>query len=254
MDMTTNSAIFEYCLRLGDNSLILGHRLSEWCGHGPVLEQDIALINVALDLVGQSTNLLEYAAVVENKGRTADDLAFLRDSYDYRNSTLVEQPNGDFAFTIVRQFLYDTYHFHFYQQLVHSKDPSLAAIAEKSIKEIAYHLRHSSEWYLRLGDGTEESHERMQNALNELWMFTGDLFVMDEVDALLLKEGIAVDLNVLKKVWMEQVAAQTQKATLELPTSTYMLVGGKTGKHTEHLGFLLAEMQTLPRTYPGAQW
>lgn len=254
MPMTTNSALFEYCLRLGDNSLILGHRLSEWCGHAPVLEQDIALINVALDLVGQATNLLEYAAVVENKGRTADDLAFLRDSYHFRNATLVEQPNGDFACTIVRQYLYDTFHYHLYQQLTHSKDATLAAIAEKSIKEISYHVRHSGEWFVRLGDGTEESRSRMQNALNELWMFTGDLFIMDEVDQVLLKENIAVDLNAIKKLWLEQISAQVQRATLTLPSSTYMLTGGKEGKHTEHLSILLAEMQVLQRTYPGAQW
>jgi ring-1,2-phenylacetyl-CoA epoxidase subunit PaaC len=246
--------LFEYCLRMGDNALILGHRLSEWCGHGPILEEDIAMINIALDHIGQATSILKYAAEIENKGRTEDDLAYFRDAQNFRNALLVEQENGDFAVTMARQFYYTTFSYLFFEALKNSKDATLAAIAEKSLKEVTYHLRHSSEWIVRMGDGTDESKERVQNAINDLWMYTGDLFTMNEVDNDLLKQGIAVDLTALKPKWDTMVADVLKRATLTMPTSIYMQQGSKEGKHTEHLGFLLAEMQYLQRTYPGAQW
>lgn len=247
-------AKFEYLLRLGDSSLIIGHRLSEWCGHGPILEEDIALINIALDFVGNATSLLTYAAQVEGKGRTEDELAYLRNEREYRNLLITEQPNGDYAATIVRQFLYDVYTYLLYEELKNSKDETLAAIAAKSHKEITYHLRHSTEWMYRLGDGTEESHQRMQNAVNELWMFTGDLFDMDEVDAILIKEGIAPDLNKIKDAWEKRVKEVITEATLQVPTTAAKQKGSREGRHTEHLGYLLAEMQYLQRAYPGAKW
>lgn len=247
-------AKFEYLLRLADSSLIIGHRLSEWCGHGPILEEDIALINIALDFVGNAAAWFNYAAQVEDKGRTEDDLAYLRNEREYRNLLLTEQPNGDYAATIVRQFLYDVYTYLLYDELKNSKDETIAAIAAKSHKEITYHLRHSTEWMYRLGDGTEESHQRMQNALNELWMFTGDLFDMDEVDAILIKEGIVPDLNKIKDVWEKRVKEVITEATLQVPAIVAKQKGSRDGRHTEHLGYLLAEMQYLQRTYPGANW
>ncbi len=252
--MNLTEAKFEYYLRMGDNSLILGHRLSEWCGHGPILEEDIALINVALDLVGQSRSMLDAAGKIENKGQDEDQLAYHRNANQYRNALLVEQPNGDFANTIVRQFFYDVFQFYFLNDLKTSKDEFLVAFAEKTLKEVNYHLRHSSDWLLRLGDGTEESHERCQNAVNELWMYTGDLFDMNEVDALLIKEGIAVDLNSIKEKWHLRVSELLQEATLHIPENNYMQKGSKSGLHTEHLGYLLAEMQSLARSMPNASW
>jgi len=253
--MTEKEALFEYCLRLGDNSLILGHRLSEWCGHGPILEEDIAIANVAQDLLGQARNLLTYAGKVEGKGRSEDDLAYLRDVTDFKNATLIEQENGDFGKTIMRQFLIDAHNFLVYTELCNSTDETIAAIAAKAIKEVTYHLRHSTQWVLRLGDGTEESHTRMTNALTELWRFTDDLFYTDEVDELMAAAGIGVDTADIKKQWRTQVSEVLQQATLTVPDfDGYMFYGGKTGKHTEHLGYILAEMQYLQRTYPGATW
>lgn len=252
--MEIHKALFEYCLRLADSSLILGQRLGEWCGHGPILEEDIALTNISLDFVGHATALLQYAAKVEGKGRTEDDLAYHRSEREFKNVLLVEQPNGDYAKTIARQFLFDTFQYYYYQALQESKDETLAALAQKSFKEITYHLRHSSQWVLRLGDGTAESHERIQNAINDIWMFTGDLFDMDEVDTLLIKEGIAADPGQVKQKWNDHVAELFKKATLQMPTQTYMQRGSREGKHTEHLGYLLAEMQYLPRTFPDAKW
>lgn len=255
MDIKLNNKnLFEYCLRLGDSSLILGHQLSEWCGHGPILEEDIALINIALDFIGQARVLLDYAGKVEGKERTEDDLAYLRMERDYRNLLLVEQPNGDYAFTIARQFLYDVYSFYFYAALKESKDATFAGIAEKSLKEISYHLRHSSQWVIRLGDGTAESKEKIQTSFNELWMFTEDLFTMDEVDHTLLKEGIAVDLSLIKSKWQSKVKEVLTQATLTIPADSFMQTGSRDGKHTEYLGFLLAEMQSLPRAFPGVKW
>ncbi len=252
--MTLEQAKFEYLLRLGDSSLIIGHRLSEWCGHGPILEEDIALINIALDFVGNATSLLTYAAQVEDKGRTEDDLAYLRNERDYRNLLITEQPNGDFAATIARQFLYDVYTFFLYEELKKSKDETIAAIAAKSHKEITYHLRHTTEWMLRLGDGTEESHQRLQSGLNELWMYTSDMFDMNEVDSLLIKAGIVPDLNAVKEVWEKRVKDVIAEATLQLPAGNIKQKGSREGKHSEHLGYLLAEMQYIPRSYPGTKW
>ncbi len=252
--MTLQEAKFEYLLRLGDSSLIIGHRLSEWCGHGPILEEDIALINIALDFVGNATSLLTYAGQVESKGRDEDALAFMRGEREYRNLLITEQPNGDYANTIARQFLFDTYMFFLYEELKNSKDETIAAIAVKTHKEITYHLRHTSEWMLRLGDGTAESHERLQNGLNDLWMFTSEMFEMDEVDAFLIKEGIVPDLNKIKANWEKRVFEVLAEATLQIPTTTFKQKGSKEGKHSEHLGFLLAEMQYVHRAYPRAKW
>ena len=252
--MTLQEAKFEYLLRLGDSSLIIGHRLSEWCGHGPILEEDIALINIALDFVGNATSLLEYAGKVEGKGRNEDDLAFMRGEREYRNLLITEQPNGDYGNTIARQFLFDAHMFFLYEELKNSKDETIAAIAVKSHKEITYHLRHTSQWMLRLGDGTAESHTRLQNAVNELWMFTSELFEMDEVDAILIKEGIVPDLTKVKAAWEKQVHEVFAEATLTVPETKFKQKGSKEGKHSEHLGFLLAEMQYVHRSFPDAKW
>jgi ring-1,2-phenylacetyl-CoA epoxidase subunit PaaC len=248
-------SLFEYCLRLGDTSLILGHRLSEWCGHGPILEEDIAMANISLDLIGQARMILSYAGEIENKGRTEDDLAYSRDAMQFRNVLLAEQPNGDFGFTMTRQFFVSVYNFYLYDALKKSKDKMIAAFAEKSLKEVAYHVRHSSDWMLRLGDGTEESHARVQDAVNDLWIFTDDLFQANGVDESLIKEGTAVDLDVIKEKWKTHVEDILKKATLTIPqVNNFMRVGSREGKHTEHLGYILAEMQFLPRAYPGAKW
>jgi ring-1,2-phenylacetyl-CoA epoxidase subunit PaaC len=239
---------------LGDSSLIIGHRLSEWCGHGPILEEDIALINIALDFIGNATSILKYAGEVEEKSRDEDALAFMRDEREFRNLLITEQPNGDFACTIARQFLFDTYMFFLYEELKKSKDETISAIAVKSHKEITYHLRHTTEWMYRLGDGTAESHERMQTALNDLWMFTAEMFDMDEVDSILIKEGIAPDLQLVKNEWEKRVSEVIAEATLQMPTTTFKQKGSRDGKHSEHLGFLLAEMQYVHRAYPDAKW
>jgi ring-1,2-phenylacetyl-CoA epoxidase subunit PaaC len=246
--------LFEYLLRLGDNCLILGHRLSEWCGKGPILEEDLALANVALDLIGQTKLWLSLAAEVEGKGRDADKLAYLRDARDFRNILLVEQKNGDFGVTMTRQFFFDTWHYLLLRELEKSKDPRIAEIAQKAIKEVAYHLERSRDWMVRLGDGTEESHRRMQKAVDTLWVYTGEMFEMDEVDQALLDSGVAVDLAALREPWLEHVGATLEEATLEQPKSGWMQRGGKRGVHSEHLGYLLAEMQFLQRAYPGATW
>lgn len=252
--MTKNKALFHYCLRLGDNNLILGHRLSEWTGHGPMLEEEMALCNIALDLLGQANSFLQYAAKIEAKGRTEDDLAYLRNDREFFNTLLAEQPNGDYAFTIARQFLVSTFDFYFYEELKRSADSTIAGIAAKAHKEIAYHLRHASNWVERLGDGTEESHVRAQNALDELWRFSNELFEMNKTDELLLKEKIAVDLSTIRSKWEDHVSEILARATLKKPENTFMQRGSRDGKHTEHLGYLLAEMQHLHRTHPGVQW
>lgn len=252
--MTLKEAHFDYILRMGDNALILGQRLSEWCGHGPVLEQDIAITNIALDQMGQARSILKYAGEVEAKGRDEDQIAFLRDAWDFRNVLLVEQPNEDWAYTMVRQFLFDAFNYLFHTELTRSKDTHLAAIAEKSLKEITYHQRYSSEWMIRLGDGTEVSHEKMQNALDELWMFTGELTAMNEVDEIMIAEGIGVDLNKIKPLYDEKVASILEEATLTKPENDWMQSGGKIGRHTEHLGYILADMQFMQRAYPNMEW
>lgn len=246
--------LFEYLLRLGDDSLILGHRMSEWCGHGPILEEDIAMTNIALDLVGQATSLLAYAGKVENQGRDEDALAFLRFDKDYRNLLLVEQPNGDFGMTIMRQFLFDAYRKPLFEKLQQSTDTQLAAIAEKSLKETKYHLKHSAEWVIRLGDGTEESNRRIQDSLNTLWRYTAELFYADEVEIKLTAAGILPDLSSVKKEWQTTVNEVLNLATLVIPENGWEQIGGRTGKHSEHLGYILAELQYMQRAYPGQKW
>lgn len=252
--MENKEALLEYVLRIADNALILGHRVSEWCGHGPSLETDIGLTNIALDLVGHARVLLQYAAQVEGKGRSDDDLAFLRDIREFKNVLLVEQPNGNFANTIARQFLFDTFNYHFFAALSNSKDEDLTAIAKKSIKELTYHYRYSAEWVIRLGDGTEESHAKMQEALDDIWDYAGELFVSDEVDDLMLAAGVGVDLKAIKLLWDERVAAILKEAKLTQPKDGWIQKGGKQGKHTEQMGFILAEMQWMQRAYPGVEW
>lgn len=248
------NALFEYLLRLGDDSLILGHRLSEWCGHGPILEEDIAMTNLSLDLIGQATSIFEYAGKVEGKGRSEDDLAFLRFDKDYRNLLLVERPNGDFGVTIMRQFLFDAYRKPLFERLVHSSDEMIAAIAAKSLKETKYHLKHSSEWVIRLGDGTEESHNRMQEALNELWKYSAEIFYEDAVDAELKSNGVLSDMETLKSDWEQTVHGVLEEATLKIPDNNWKQEGGRRGLHTEHLGYILAELQYMQRAYPNMEW
>ncbi len=248
-----DDALFQYLLRLGDDRLVLGHRLSEWCGHGPMLEEDIALANVALDLVGQAAHFLRLAGQVEGKGRDQDALAYFRDAIDYRNLQLVELPNGDYGRTIVRQFLFDAWSVLLLDRLQRAAHAELAGIAAKAHKEARYHVRHSGEWVLRLGDGTEESHGRAQAALDELWPYTGELFATDEVDRV-LAGAITPDAATLEPAWREVVSDVVRRATLTLPAEGYMHSGGRQGRHTEHLGHLLDEMQLLARSHPGAKW
>jgi len=252
---TEKDDLFELCLRLGDDCLILGQRLAEWCGHAPILEEDIALTNISLDLLGQAISLYKYACELEGKGRTEDDLAYLRNSFEFKNSKLVEQPNGDFAVTIFRQFIFDSYSFFLYEELKNSADENISGIAAKSLKEIKYHLRHSSEWVIRLGDGTDESHKRMVNAINELWRFSGELFEVDELCKRLVEKGYLPDISAIYEKWKVYVKDVMNKATLELPPEdTFMQTGGRNGYHTEHLDYILAVMQILPRSYPTAKW
>jgi len=252
--MNKNEAIFNYCLRLGDTSLILGQRISEWTGHGPFLEEDLALTNIALDLVGQAQAFLEYAGKIEGKERTADQLSFHRSERQYFNALLVEQTNGDYAKTMVRQFFVDAFQFHLYTELVKSSDNTIAGISSKAIKEATYHLRHSASWMERFGEGTEESQMRTQNSINELWRYTGDLFDTDELDEIIVKEKIGPDLTTIKSAWLKTVEEVFAKSSLKIPEGIFMQTGSKKGKHTEHLGFLLAEMQYLPRSFPDAKW
>jgi ring-1,2-phenylacetyl-CoA epoxidase subunit PaaC len=250
-------ALVEYLLRLGDDRLVLGHRLSEWCGHAPILEEDIALSNVALDLLGQATMFLRLAGEVEAKGRTEDGLAYFREVVEFRNCQLVELPKGDFAYTIARQFLFDVYAVVVLDALSASRHAELAAIAAKSLKEAKYHVRHSGEWMLKLGDGTAESHRRVQKAVDELWRFTGELFAADDVDRAMTDAGIGVDLVPLKSKWETLVRDVIERATLTLPNDVPRLPGargGRTGAHTEFLGHMLAEMQIIARSHPGATW
>ena len=244
----------EYILRVADDRLVLGHRLSEWCGHGPILEEDIALSNIALDLVGQASSMLALAGQIEGKGRDEDALAYFRNERDYRNALLVEQPNGDFGATIVRQFLFDAWSVLYLDALKGCGHEQLAALAAKSLKEDTYHVRHSSEWILRLGDGTEESHGRAQIALDDLWRFTGELFETDDIDQAVGAYGIHVDRAALLPRWTELVADVVKRATLTLPPDQPMASGGRTGRHTEYLGHMLAEMQSVARAHPGASW
>ena len=250
----TETPLFAYALRLADNALILGHRLSEWVGHAPALEEDLALGNMGLDLIGQARAFYTYAGEVEGKGRDEDKLAYLRDAKDWRNVLLVEQPNGDFAATMIRQLLFAAYAHPLYVALAKSNDETLAAIAAKAEKEMAYHVRHSGEWVIRLGDGTEESHERAQAALDELYAYATELFESDEVERALIERGIAVDPASLRGEWERTANRVFSEAGLKTPPRSFAQTGGRSGRHSEHLGFILADMQFLQRTYPGAHW
>jgi len=248
-------ALFEFLLRQGDNALVLSHRVSEWCGHAPVLEEDIALANTALDLIGQTQMWLGLAGEVEGKGRSADDLAFLRDVWDFRNLLLVERPNGDFGHTMMREFLFDAFNAAHLAELTGSADSRIAAIAEKAAKEAAYHLERSRNTVVALGDGSQESHARMQAALEALWPYTGEMFENDSVSDELAASGIAPEPASLRAAWEAQVLPALAEATLAVPDSDFAHKGGKTGTmHTEHLGHLLTHMQWLQRAYPGATW
>jgi len=247
-------ALFRYVLRLGDLSLILGQRLGEWVGHSPALEEDLGLANVALDLIGQARLLLTYAGEVEGRGRGEDDIAFLREHGEYLNAILAEQPNGDFGQTIVRQVLIDAFQLELYQRMTASTDPRLAAIAAKAVKEILYHLRYSRGWLVRLGDGTAESHARVQAALETLWPYTVELFAEDELDRMMAERGVAPRLSDVQAAWLGRIDEILAEATLQRPKDRPHSWHGKRGQHSEHLGYILAEMQHLQRTYPGARW
>lgn len=249
-----NEALYNYVLRLGDDSLILGQRLGEWCGHGPILEEDIAMTNISLDLIGQAMSLLDYAGELDGQGKDHDDLAFLRFEHEYRNALLVEQPNGDFANTMMRQFLFDAFRKPLYEKMLASTDIQLAAIAEKSLKETRYHLKHTSEWIIRMGDGTDESHQRAQTALDLLWRYTDELFSETSDDQLLISAGIAPSMLDVKAEWSKTVKEVLQEATLVIPTNNWQFEGGRKGVHSEHLGYLLAELQYMQRAYPNMKW
>jgi ring-1,2-phenylacetyl-CoA epoxidase subunit PaaC len=246
--------VFEYLLRLGDDRLVLGHRTSEWCGHGPILEEDIALANIALDLLGHATMFLRLAGQVEGEGRDEDALAYWRDERGFRNAQMLELPKGDFAFTLVRLFLYSAYSHFLLERLSSSSNGDLAAIAAKAAKETRYHVRHAAEWVARLGDGTEESHYRAQAALDELWPWAGELFLADDVDRELAASGVGVDSASLREPWEKLVREQIVRATLTIPEGPMRMTGGRKGRHTEHLGHMLAEMQIVARSHPGAKW
>lgn len=252
--MNYQEALFKYLLILGDTSLILGQRLSEWTAHGPFLEEDLALTNIALDTIGHANVLLEYASKVENKGRDQDKLAFFRNSREFFNVKLVELPNGDYANTMVRQVFMDAFRYHYFNALCESKDETLSALAQKAVKELKYHYRHSSWWIKRFGDGTEESHHRAQKALNNLWRFTGELFMPDESEKIMEEEKIAPALDSIHYLWNEDIQNLMKESTLTIPQDVYMQSGGKQGIHTEYLDYILAEMQSLPRMYPDAKW
>lgn len=249
-----DSTITKYLLQLADNALILGHRLGEWCGHAPEMELDIALTNIALDLTGQARSLYQRVAELEGLGKTEDDYAYLRDVREFRNTLLVEQPNGDFAHTIVRQFIFDSYHYFMCKSLTQSKDEWLAGFAAKSLKEITYHLRFSSEWMQRLGDGTEVSHAKMQAAIEEIWTYSGELTSPNSVEMEMAGQGIGVDLTKIKSEVEAKIAEVLAASKLTAPAGIWMQSGGKNGNHSEHLGFILAEMQFLQRAYPGQEW
>jgi ring-1,2-phenylacetyl-CoA epoxidase subunit PaaC len=275
--MSDRNFLLDYTLRLADDALIIGHRLGEWCGHGPILEQDIALTNTSLDHLGRARSLYQYAAeqfnnlppdqkkqaftsvalqnLIDSGAKLdEDDLAYLRDGWDFRNIILLEQPNNDWAYTVGRLFFYDVFNFFFFTELTNSKDESLSAIAEKSLKEVTYHLRWSSEWVIRLGDGTEESHARMQQAINELWMYSGEFFILNGTEKVLMEQCIAADPAKIKAAYVERIGMVFEEATIAMPTGVWMQQGGKDGRHSEHLGYILAELQFIQRAYPGMEW
>jgi len=252
--MTKKEALYNFVLRLGDDSLVLGQRLSELCGHGPILEEDIALTNISLDLIGQATLLLEYAGTLIPENKSNDELAFLRLEKEYVNVLLVEQPNGHFGDTIMRQFLFDAFRKPLFEALQFSTDEKLASIAEKALKETKYHLKHSSEWVIRLGDGTEESRTKIQVSLNTLYRYAHELFFTDESDEFLRQEGIISELSVIKEQWDKTTKEVFNRATISLPENNWKFEGGRVGRHSEHMGFLLADLQYMQRTYPNMEW
>lgn len=253
--MASNDPLFEFLCRMGDNTLVLGHRVSEWCGHAPVIEEDIALANTGLDLIGQTQMWLGLAGEIEGKGRSADDLAMLRDVWDFRNVLLVEQPNGDFGQTMMRQFLFDAHHVILLGALTESPDERVAAIAGKAVKEAQYHHERSRDTVIGLGDGTEESHARMQAALDWLYPYVGELFAGDDVDAEIAAAGIAPEPQSLREAYDASIGSSLAEATLTIPENTFAHSGGRTGfRHSEHLGHILTSMQWLQRAYPGASW
>ena len=250
----TNENLIQYIYSVADNSLILGQRLGELSGHGPTLETDIALTNIALDLLGQTRSYYQYVAELSKEDLTEDDVAFLRNEREYKNVLLVEQPNTDFAYVIARQYFFDVYHFLLLEKLMESKNVNLQAIAKKSMKEVAYHKRFSGDWLKRLGDGTDESNQKMQQAVNDLWVYTDELFHMNEDDNVVAKAGFGVDNTQLKETYYNEVEALLKKTTLEIPTTPYFQKGGKKGIHTEHMGYILADMQYMQRTFPDMKW
>jgi ring-1,2-phenylacetyl-CoA epoxidase subunit PaaC len=247
-------ALFEYVLRLSDDSLILGQRLGEWCGHGPILEEDIALTNISLDLIGQAISLYDFAAELEGAGRNHDQLAYLRFENEYKNVLMVEQPNGDFAMTILRQFFFDAFRLPLYEALMQSPVEQLAAIAAKSVKETRYHLKHTSEWVIRMGDGTEESHQRAQAAIDHLWRYTNELFYEDAHDQALQAAGLVPKMAAIHAKWTETVTAILNEATLVIPANNWKFEGGREGRHSEHMGYILSNLQYMQRAYPNMEW
>lgn len=249
-----NENLYNYLLGIADNSLILGQRMGELCGHGPSLETDIACTNISLDLLGQVRSYFQYASKIAGDGRTEDDIAMLRKERDYKNVLLVEQPNTNFAFSIGRQFLFDVYHLIFLTELQKSNDLTLSAIANKCIKEVSYHVRFSSDWVKRLGDGTEESKVKMQEAIDDLWTYTDELFHQTLADKAMVEVEIGVDVTKLKEEYYKRVNEFLEEATLQIPESKYFQKGGKEGIHTEHLGYILSDLQYMQRTYPNMEW
>ena len=249
-----NQYLYNYILGIADNSLILGQRMGELCGHGPSLETDIACTNISLDLFGQVRSYFQYASKIAGDGRTEDDIAMLRKEREYKNVLLAEQPNTNFAYTIGRQFLFDVYHLAFLKELQKSTDLTLAAIANKCVKEVSYHERFSSDWVKRLGDGTEQSRQKMQEAIDDLWTYTDELFHLTESDKEMVSQGIGVDATLLKDAYYKSVKELLEEATLHIPDSKYFQKGGKKGIHTEHLGYLLSDLQYMQRTYPNMEW
>lgn len=249
-----NNNLIQYIFGIADNSLILGQRLGELCGHGPSLETDIAMTNISLDLFGQVRSYFQYAAKLQGGDATEDTLAFLRKEREYKNVLLVEQPNVDFAYSITRQFLFDNFHLLLLNELQNSKDEMLSAIAIKSIKEVSYHVRFSTDWIKRLGDGTEESHNRIQIALDDLWIYTDELFQVTDADKAMITEGIGVDVTLLKEPFHKKIKAVLEEATLQIPIIEYFQKGGKQGIHSEHMGYILTEMQYMQLAYPNMNW
>lgn len=252
--MSAHSSKLDYLLQLADNALIIGQRLGEWCGHGPVLEQDLAMTNISLDYIGRARLLYQYAGELTVPQRNEDEMAMLRNEWEYRNILLVEQPNGNFAKTVARQFYLEAFQFPYFQALQNSLDPVLAGIAEKSIKETAYHLKWSSEWVIRLGDGTEESHQKMQQAINDLWEYTGELFVPSIAEKEMLEINVSPNLAEIESGWNSRLDSVFHEATLKHPQGSRLQSGGKQGRHSEYMGYILSELQYMQRAYPGMEW